>query len=84
MVDIKIKLDKKSDLSEFSKGIGVAIEQYVVQTFTQILKDKKELEEKIINYYLLNKDEDYKNYFNILEENADKDKEVTGTSDNSN
>lgn len=67
MIEINIKLEENTQTSEFAKSIGLAIEEYLIKIMNSTLERTKILESKIINYYTLTKDENYKDYFDIRE-----------------
>lgn len=75
MIEINIKLEENTQVSEFTKSIGGAIEEYLIKIMNGTLERTKLLESKIINYYTLTKDENYKDYFDIRELNKEDIKE---------
>lgn len=67
MTEINVKLDNETQISGFAIAIGKAIEEYMLKVFNDTVERSKLLESKILNYYTLTKDENFKDYFDIRE-----------------
>jgi hypothetical protein len=67
MTEINVKLDNETQISGFAIAIGKAIEEYILKVVNDTVERSKQLESKILNYYTLTKDENFKDYFDIRE-----------------
>lgn len=76
MIEINVKLDNETQVSEFAVAIGKAIEEYILKIYQNTIERSNMLEAKILNYYTLTKDENFKDYFDIREVNKQEEPNV--------
>lgn len=67
MVEINVKLEENSTVTEFTHAVGKALEEYLVKVHKDTFDRIKGLEGQIINYYKLHGNDTFKDYFGIIE-----------------
>jgi len=67
MVEINVKLEENSTVSQFTHGVARAIEEYLLKVHKDTLDRIQMIEGKILNYYKLHGDENFKDYFGIVD-----------------
>ncbi len=70
MVEINVKLEENSQVSQFTYTVGKALEEFLLKTSGDVFNRVQMLEAQIINYYKLHGDENFKDYFGIVVEEA--------------
>lgn len=68
MVEINVKLEENSTVSQFTHTIGKALEEFLLKTNSDVLNRVQMLEAQIINYYKLHGNDNFKDYFGIIVE----------------